>query len=113
MKKFLTWFANFFRTFAVRSDLDHFLGRYLPVAVEIVFELAIVHSRDSFHEWKEVARLRLMSRVRADGLVIRDNWIQIALALAYENLKARGFGSSSMPVFSPPRLMPQLPACLL
>jgi hypothetical protein len=95
--------------------LDRFLGHYLPVAVEIVFELAIVHNRDSFHEWKEVARLRLMSRIRADGFVIRDNWIQIALALAYENLKAKGFGSSSVPVSPPPRLMPmpQLSTCSL
>jgi len=82
LNKFFGWLKNIF----VRNGLDKFLSKYIDVAVEIVGGLAAVNNNADFHTWKDAAWLRVKE---ATGEV-RGNWVAILVALAFENLKAKG-----------------------
>lgn len=82
-----SWFAKVWallRGLAWRAGLDRFLNKYLPIAENLLLDLAQVNSGAAFHVWKDKAFSEL-KRITGEA---KDNWIQIALSLALEKLKA-------------------------
>lgn len=89
MKNLWNWIVNVFKQVKkiyVRSGLDKFLSKYILVAVDVIDELANVHSNASFHEWKDEAFKILRTKIVDD---VKDNWISLLIGFAYENWKAR------------------------
>lgn len=71
--------------FLTRSGLDKFIGQYISVAIEVVNELAAVHSNEEFHKWKDKAFETIRDRI---GKPVADNWIALLLGFAFEHFKA-------------------------
>jgi len=79
---------NFIKSLVTRAGLDVFLKKYQAAAIQIVAELAAVNSGVGFHEWKDAAFEKFKAMLIADGVAIKDNWLSIALSLAFEVYKA-------------------------
>lgn len=87
----LNWLKKLFgfaKRFVVRAGLDAFLKRYENIAIEIVKNLFTVNSNQSFHEWKDQAFDQLKSRAALDKKEIADNWVSLAISLAFETVKS-------------------------
>ena len=88
------WLKRIFggvKKFFVRTGLDKFLSQYIQVAMEVIAELALVHSNAEFHLWKDKAFERVRNEI---GKPIAGTWIAILINLAYENFKASQPGVS-------------------
>ena len=84
----MNWLSKLFsllKGLFTRPGLQAFLAENAEVVTHIVKDLADVRSGEDFHEWKNEA----WSRVRAQVGNVAGNWISIAIALAFEELKAR------------------------
>lgn len=75
---------SFIKTLATRAGLDTFLKKYQATAIQVVEDLAIVHSGVGFHEWQSVAFEKFKTLLEADKVEIKGTWMTIALNLAYE-----------------------------
>lgn len=67
-----------------RPGLDTYLKQYLPVAVNILKDLADTRSNEDFHAWRDAAWSELK---RATGEV-KGTWIAILIHLAWEHIRA-------------------------
>lgn len=75
---------SFIQSVFARPGLDKYLKQYLPVAVNILKDLADTRSNEDFHAWRDAAWRELK---RATGEV-KGNWIAILIDLAWEHIKA-------------------------
>lgn len=85
----MSWFSkvwNFIKSLITRPGLDRFLAKYMVMAVTLLTDLASVNSNTEFHLWKDKAFIEL-KRLTGE---MKDNWIVILIALAFEELKAKG-----------------------
>lgn len=90
MKKFFGWLFRFFQSFGVRAGLDKFLDQYAALAAEIVEDLAVsAFGGMPFDIWKVTARKKIIELLVSQGQTIKDNWVEILMALAYERYKVK------------------------
>ena len=79
---------EFIKGLATRPGLHTFLQKYQAEAVKVIENLAHVNSGKGLNEWWDSAFSEVKAMVMADGKNISDNWVSIALNLAYEVYKA-------------------------
>lgn len=85
----MSWFSkfiSFLKGLVTRPGLDKFLSKYLPVATNLLLDLAKINSNAAFHVWKDKA----FNELKAITGEVRDTWIAILLNIAFETLKAKG-----------------------
>lgn len=79
---------DFIKGLVTRPGLHTFLQKYQAEAVKVIENLAQVNSGKGFNEWWDAAFTEVKAMVTADGKNVADNWVSIALNLAYEVYKA-------------------------
>ena len=75
---------QFLKHLVTRPGFQDFLAKYEQQAVELIMKLAAIHNNAGFAEWKDEA----FAQLKADTGELHDNWIAIAIHLAYETFKA-------------------------
>ena len=85
MANIFTKILGFFRSIVARPGFKEFVAKYEEQALSIVAQLASVNNNAAFAEWKDQA-FAALKRVAGDA---KDNWVAIAIHIAYETLKAR------------------------
>jgi hypothetical protein len=80
---------DFLKRLATRPGVHTFLQKYQQKAIEVVERLAAVNSGQSFDAWWDQAFAEFKALVEADGKAVHDNWLAIALNLAFEVYKAQ------------------------
>lgn len=88
---------DFIKGLFTRPGLNTFLKKYQSEAIKVIENLAQVHSGQGLNEWWDQAFAEVKAMVTADGKNIADNWISIALNLAYEVFKAEQGGHNDQP----------------
>lgn len=86
-KAIFSWIKNLF----TRPGLNQFLQKYIEDATALVASLAMVHSNQEFHQWKDLAFAKARERY-GEG---KDNWIAILIAFGFEAYKAKLEGTGN------------------
>ena len=71
----------------LRPGLEKFLQRYKQLALVEIQQLVTLNPNKSFHDWRDEAFENVKAQVLKDEKEIKDNWITIVIALAYEEIK--------------------------
>jgi hypothetical protein len=85
---FLNKIFDFIKGLATRAGLNTFLKKYQKLAIEQIEKLAETNSGKPFDEWWDEAFAAVKAELQKDGATFKDNWVAIALNLAYEVFKA-------------------------
>ena len=88
---------DFIKGLVTRPGLHTFLQKYQTEAIKIIENLAQVNSGKGLNDWWDTAFSEVKAMVTADGRSISDNWVAIALNLAYEVYKAEVAGHNDTP----------------
>lgn len=79
---------DFIKGLMTRPGLHTFLEKYQHTITTKVEELAQVNSGQGLNQWWDSAFAEIKAMVTADGKSVADNWLAIAINLAWEVVKA-------------------------
>lgn len=77
---------GYLKSLFTRAGLQKFLAEYLQLAEDIILDLSMVHTNEEFRKWYQEA----FNKIKLETKEVKDNWIVILIALAFEELKAKG-----------------------
>jgi hypothetical protein len=83
---------DFIKGLFTRPGLNDFLHKYQAKAIDVIENLAKAHDSQGLDLWWDDAFAQFKGLVQADIKNVHDNWLTIALSLAYEIYKAEKEG---------------------